>query len=109
MVGKLNLRGVHAYEKVPGAAGMVRLTGTHHYVRVVNEGCPPLYIQDGVIYPEDGPAIDVEDAPDWFWQQVSLLTAEALAAVGFSIPDDRKVVVPPRDDTRGARPRARRQ
>lgn len=87
---------------------MVRLTGTHHYVRVVNEGQPPLYIQDGVIYPEDGPAIDVEDAPAWFWEQVSLLTPSALAAVGFEVPEERKVAVPRRDAPSNARPRARR-
>jgi hypothetical protein len=95
----LTLTKVHVAEKVPGSEA-TRITRTNHYVRVCADNGPPCYIQNGTVYGEGGPAIELDQYPEWFWVEVSKLSPHALEAVGFEIPED-KVVVPPRNISTG--------
>jgi len=82
----LTLR-THVTEKVPGSSNESRVIRTHHYIRVVSSGHPPLYIQDGQVFSEGGPLVD--EIPDWFWAEACKCTDDALRAVKFEIPLDK--------------------
>jgi hypothetical protein len=65
-------------------AGQPVVIAVHNYLRIGIQGDTPLYIQEGRIEADAGPAILPDDAPDWFWQEIinpEHCSVQALAAV----------------------------
>jgi hypothetical protein len=65
-------------------AGQPVVIAVHNYLRIGIAGETPLYIQEGRIEADAGPAILPDDAPDWFWQEIANpqhCSLQALAAV----------------------------
>lgn len=65
-------------------SGQPVVIAVHNYLRIGITGDTPLYIQEGRIEADAGPAILPDDAPDWFWQEIinpQHCSLQALAAV----------------------------
>lgn len=82
MSNTLNLTKVHNYVKVPGSMD-VRLVSTDHYVRLRDGERPPVFVQRGTVFPEEGAAFAFEDIPSWFWKQAKLVSKEMRKTTGL--------------------------
>jgi hypothetical protein len=80
MASKLELKGVHVYEKVPGTAGHFRLTRINPALRL---GCEAghLYLQAGRVFEESG--AEVKNPPSWFAEELAKCDPAALREVGY--------------------------
>jgi hypothetical protein len=87
----LQLSRVHVTEKIQGTHNETRVVRTNHYIRLADGNHPPLYIQGGQVFSEGGPLVAEEELPDWFWLAAQKCSPDALAAVGFRVPDERWV------------------
>lgn len=83
-MNRLNLRGVHVYEKIPGQATF-RLKETHAALRLASgdEQGGVLFIQDGLVYEESGKQMPWEQIPGWFRAQVETANPVVLAEAGW--------------------------
>lgn len=81
---KLQLRGVHVFEKqqTPSGGSVVRLTKINPYMRV---GCKDgvLYIQGGRVFSEEGGEMPADKLPGWFKEEVEKASKAALRECGW--------------------------
>lgn len=89
----LRLNQVHKYVRVPGTQEM-RLMKVSPAIRLCKGMDPPLWIQEGKVYGEGGDEIPKEKLPDWFHEQVALMTPQARSEVGYRLPDDPRARLP---------------
>lgn len=54
------------------------------YVRIRHEDTPPVFIQDGIPYAENGTLID--PIPEWYQSSLDRLTPQARLDAGFNVP-----------------------
>lgn len=82
----LDLRHVHKFATVVGQS-QPQLVDEHHYVRLKGEGADyPLYIQNGQVWAELGPAIPEDEWPDWLHAEIRKCSPMALAVAGWTGP-----------------------
>ena len=80
----LELAGVHVYAKVNTHNGqsVYKLTRTNPYLRFGTEtGC--VFLQDGVVYSEEGGPIPYEKVPGWVTEEIAKTTKHALKECGW--------------------------
>lgn len=90
MSNRLILDKVQDYRKVPNT-NQVRLVATHTYVRVSEAGNPPLYAQDGKVFPENGPAFKYDEIPSWFWAHWRRVDPAKRGQIGVPLPEERNI------------------
>jgi len=81
----LDLRAVQKYERVKGTLQM-RLTEINPIIRLCQGTSPPLFIQGGQVWAEGGD--EIENPPDWFWEQAARMTRQARKEVGLKLPNE---------------------
>jgi hypothetical protein len=78
---KLNLRGVHVYEKINGQA-MFRLKETHPAMRLAHSN-ETFHIQDGLVFEESGKQVPWENVPGWVLDAMELANPVAAREAGW--------------------------
>lgn len=73
---------VHKFERIPGTS-QVRIKEVNPYLRLSRRDHPPLYIQKGRVFPENGPEVPKAELPEWFWQEIAKITSQGLTEVGW--------------------------
>jgi len=89
----LRLNQVHKYVRIPGTQEM-RLMKVSPAIRICKGMAPPLWIQEGKVYAEGGDEIPKEKLPDWFDEQVKMMTPQARSEIGYRLPDDPRPRLP---------------
>lgn len=81
---KLQLRGVHVFEKVNTSMGgsIVRLTKINPYVRLGMKE-QVLYIQNGKVFSEEGGIVPADQLPAWFSGEVEKVSKAVLRECGW--------------------------
>lgn len=80
---KLELKGVHVFEKVPGSSGAFRLVRTNPAMRIGGtEG--HLYIQGGHVFEEGGKEVPISQVPAWFTAALEFVNPAALKECGWN-------------------------
>lgn len=80
MSRKLNLRGVHVYEKTPGTQSF-RMTSVHPAIRFAKEGAGVIWLQDGMFFDDGGQPVKTN--PEWLTEEISKANPVALAEAGW--------------------------
>ena len=75
-----NLKKVEDWQPNPADASELKLKGTNYYIRLKSGDEGPYYICDGHVYVDGGHQVPKSDLPDWFWDQVKMITRESLEA-----------------------------
>jgi hypothetical protein len=85
MSNKLELRGVHVFEKVvtPSGAAMVKLVRTNPYLRFQHDA-QILYIQGGKVFSAEGGPVKEKDIPAWFAEEINKASKAALQECGWA-------------------------
>lgn len=60
-----------------------RLVKTNHYARLSQGGDPPVYVQNGHLYWENGLEVEDDNRPAWLDQELNKLTPEYRKVVGL--------------------------
>lgn len=87
MSNRLILDRVQDFRRIPNTQE-VRLMATHTYVRVSEAGNPPLYAQDGKVFPENSPPFKYVDIPGWFWAHWRRVDPAKRAEIGLLLPEE---------------------
>lgn len=77
----------HQYEKIPGQGMQMRLARVVPYLRIRHSTDPPLFIQKGEVYTDDGE--EVKELPEWFWDEARKCSPAARAEVGLVLPEEK--------------------
>ena len=78
----LELNKVHISTK-PGLTEPSRIISTNPYM-CLSKGDVSIFIQNGSLYYNNGSAVD--KTPEWFAEELSKCSPEALAEVGYKLP-----------------------
>jgi hypothetical protein len=78
---RLNLRGVHVFEKIPGQATF-RLRETHAAMRFGNDQ-EVLFLQDGLVFEESGKQVDWDKVPGWLLDAIEHANPVTLREAGW--------------------------
>jgi hypothetical protein len=71
----------HEYERRRGGSVVAK---ARPYIRLKSgEDSPPIFIQNGVYYYEDGTQIDKKDLPEWVEKEVSKISEKAKKECGL--------------------------
>lgn len=76
----LDLKTHHVDVNKQGEAISTRVTP---YIRLMQGGGPPIFLQDGRFFYEGGKEVPDKDLPDWVEEQMESCSKEQLKACGF--------------------------
>ena len=78
----LTLSEVHVLQRSPGSNQVVKIS-SNPYMRLVQQGEPPVCIQRGKFYSDGGVLMQLKNVPGWVRSGVSKLNANALKRIGL--------------------------
>lgn len=88
----LSLNKVHIYGKTVNDRGetIVRLIRSNPYIRISAQGEPPIFIQGGRYFSDEGTTeYDYQELPEWFWLEARKINPQVRQESGLILPEER--------------------